>query len=195
VISSPAVYARASWQAIFDSDVLASVRLGASGALGWQATAQVLAGGVPLAGTGSAMANWRRAGLDAKLSFLDRFFPLSLSGALFCAWQDAALVQGATSRASWLGGFVELAFSPDIHHHALVRFERIGVTSAGTPATSSDAGSAGDRTVLAAVVRRTLELTSRTELALHLEASYTTTSTGTDSPSTMGALAALDFAF
>jgi len=213
--NSPTIWGHANHTQYLDNDFLASVRVGVFGAVGWQPTqfencTPDGAGGCnptlvgapppnPVAFSGSHHKSFNRVGAEAHLYFFNTYFPLHLEGVLLRGSEDKELIAGgtATQTGSWLGGWVEASYTPEIHWNFTLRYERIGITNTGfattPPGVSLDAGNAQYTT---ASIRHTFELTSRTEVALHLEVSDAKQYAADGSnPHTMQVLAALDYAY
>lgn len=218
MFNSPVVWGHASHTHYLDNDFLPSVRVGLFGAVGWQPTSfETCTAGASGTGTaacqpgatggtantvpfsGSNSKAFNRVGGEVHLYFLNTYFPLHLQGVLFRGSEDQNLIAGATQDGSWIGGWVEASYTPDIHWNLTLKYERIGVSNNGGTGAPTDAGNASFFT---ASLRHTFELTSRTEAAFHLEVSNAAVTrqdpahpTQSITPSTLQVLAAIDYAY
>ena len=207
-ISSPLVWGHLQGRLHFNNDLLAGAKLGVFGALGWQPTAfETLTptGGVPspLVGSGFAHVPYRRLGGEAHLYFLSDIYPLTLTGVMTYGSEDQALISGvapdgtavsATSDASFIGWWAELSYTPMVNLVVLARAERLRVNNQGV---ATNPPNLSRLTTFTGALRYTMELTNRTEVALHLEVSSSTKvvdASGND-PNVLTGLAGIDFAF
>ncbi len=197
-VSTPAVWAHLQGTQYVDNDLLAAVTAGVFGMSGWHPTAfQVLTPtegtAAPVLGTGSSFKAYRRMGAELHLTFLSIVFPLTASAVAFTGSDDAGLIQSGVRDGQFVGGFGELTYTPSLRWTGIVRYEQIRNTQAGSDAAPL---ATGNLNALTAAIRHTVEMTSRTELAVHLEVSRSAAlaADGT-APSTVTGLAGFDFAF
>jgi len=198
LVSSPALWGHVQGTRHFDNDILPAVKVGAFGALGWHpvATQQLTAGGVatPVVGSASSEAQFRRLGGEVHLYLLSNIYPLTLTGVVTYGSDDQALIQGGTSDASFFAGWGELSYTPTVNVVLVGRYERIGNKTQGVANNPRDLG---NLTVFTGGVRYTLEMSNRTEVALHGElssASRVVDASG-NLPNALTGLMAIDFVF
>lgn len=223
-LNSPTLWGHLTHTQYLDNDILPSLRVGVFGAIGWQPTqyetctapagsASAAAcqplnptgvtpgAATPVAFSGSNHKSFNRVGGEVHLYFLNTYFPLHLQGVLFRASEDQALIvdpsgNQATDTGSWIGGWVEASYTPEIHWNFTLKYEQIGITNRGYATPAGTSPDAGNVVFYTASLRHTFELTSRTEAALHLEVSdqksYAPDGT---TPNLLQALAAIDFAY
>ena len=186
VVSNPVIWGHVTGQQILGNPLLASVKAGVFGSIGWHpASALTLTSGTPptaapVQGTGSNMKQHLRYGAEAHLQFLSTVNPLTISGVVLGGSEDAALIVpaaagGATQDARFLGGFVEGVYTVNPRLSLIARWERINNTQQGDP---SLAGGTGNLTAYTGAIRHTFELTSRTEAALQIELSRSSIQAG-----------------
>jgi hypothetical protein len=144
-------------------------------------------------GTAADLRSFYRAGAELHLVLLSTVRPLTLSGVILWGTDDRDLTLGASGRSHFMGGVVEAVWTPSIRWSVIARYERVRNTQVGIDDAFQDTGNI---TAVTGALRHTFELTSRTEVAAHLEASRSTIrASPTEAPSTVTLLAALDFAF
>lgn len=176
-ISNPIVWGHFTAQQYLNNPILASVKAGVFGSIGWHPagvstlTPVTPPGGPPgtpaqLQGTGFGNKNHYNYGAELHLQFLSVVNPFTISTVLWGNSQDQALIANGTQDAKWLGVFVEGVYTYNPRLSLIGRYERIRTTQEGDP-TQFQAN--GDVTSLTAAIRHTFELTSRTEAALQLE--------------------------
>jgi len=195
-LSNPVLWGHVQATQYLDNPLLAAIKLGAFGSVGWHATSTQLKpvadGGGPLAGTGTNHKNHFRYGGEAHLYFLSTVNPLTLSGVLWGGKDDQATVDSAISDATFIGGFLEGVWTINPRISLIGRYELIHPSGGADPAAGPVAGNAKAWT---ATIRHTFELTSRTEAAVHLEFSRFSQDAGDGtSPTNWAALLGLDFA-
>ena len=198
VISTPVVWGHLQGTRHLDNDVLAAVKVGLFGALGWHPVAaqQTTADGVasPVVGTASALAPFRRIGAEAHLYLLSDIYPLTLTGVITYGSENHALIANAASDASYFGGWGEITYTPTVNVVLLVRYERLRNSVQGIADSPSNLGNLNAFT---GAVRYTLELNNRTEVAAHAEvssSSHVVDATG-NNPNALTGLMAVDFVF
>jgi hypothetical protein len=209
VVSNPAVWAHLDYFMLTGNDFLASISPGVFGAVGWQATKYLTAGGVPVSGTGSNMASYYRVGGELHFNFLSSVNPLTLDGVVYYGNDSAALISGSTGvpgqnsdgsptqNASWFGGFAELSYTPNPFWTFAFKYERIVTLQQGSLDYSHAEGAF---TSWVALVRYYVALSSRAGVALHAEFSQAATTTaglppGMGPPQGSTLLLAVDFAY
>ncbi|OLC18796.1 MAG: hypothetical protein AUH38_02830 [Deltaproteobacteria bacterium 13_1_40CM_68_24] len=183
-LSNPVLWGHVQAEQYLDSPLLAAVKLGAFGSVGWHANSTATltpTGGTPspVAFTGSNHKNHFRYGGEAHLYFLSVVNPVTLSAVVWGGQDDQAVLKDDTGAPVGVSNatFIELIHPSQGVDPALV-----------SPVT-------GNVKVWTAIIRHTFELTSRTEAALHLEFSrfWFDAGDGT-SPATYTGLIGLDFA-
>ena len=176
-ISNPVVWGHITAAQYLDNPVLANVKAGVFGSVGWHPssvstlTPPATAGGPPpapvsLQSTGSSLKNHFSYGAELHLQFLSVVNPFTLTGVVWGNSQDQALIANGTQNAKWLGFFVEGVYTYNPRLSLIGRYERIRTTQAGDPTQFQPTG---DLTSVTGAIRHTFELTSRTEAALQLE--------------------------
>src|SRR6266478_2731838 len=169
VLSNPVLWGHVQATQYLDNPVLAAVKLGLFGSVGWHAisASTTTQGGVvtPVPGTGSNHKNHFRYGGEAHLYFLSIVNPLTLSAVVWGGHEDQALIEGGTGSASFIGGFLEGVYTATPRISFLGRYELIHPTQGVDPLAGPVLG---DTKTFTAAIRHTFELTSRTEAALHL---------------------------
>ena len=200
LLSNPVVWGHVTGEQYLNNPLLAGVRLGVFGSVGWHSTgASTLTtpppdgSGLPepIPGTGFGPKNHFRYGAEAHLYLFSMVNPLTLSGVVWGGAEDKALIAGADQDASFLGGFVEAVWTVTPRLSLIGRYEAVKTTQQGL---STAPQSAGDLTAVTGVIRHTFELTSRTEAALHLEFSRFSQDAGDGTtPLTWSALLGFDF--
>ena len=196
LISNPVVWGHLEGTVYLNNPVLAAVKLGAFGSVGWHATTALTttqgADVLPVPGTASNHKTHYRYGGEAKLSFLSIYNPLSLDAVIYGGSEDQALIDGGVSDAKFIGGFLEGVWTLNPRLSLIGRYELIHPTGGVDPLAGPVPG---DVNVWTAAIRHTFELTSRTEAALHLELSkYSQDAGDGTSPASWAALIGLDFA-
>ena len=202
VISNPVVWGHVTGQHYFDVPLLASIKAGVFGSIGWHPTTALAltpldSGGaptgppVPIQGTGAGFKKHYRYGGEVHLQLFSVVNPLTFSGVLWGGQEDAELITGGTQDAKFLGGFVEGVWTVNPRLSFIGRWEQIRNTQTGVAGAPQ---STGDLSSLTGAIRHTFELTSRTEAALHLEFSRVGIDAGDGTvPITYTALFAFDF--
>jgi hypothetical protein len=196
LLSNPVVWGHVQATQYLDNSLLAAVKVGAFGSVGWHATSTLTStsGGdvTPVPGTASNHKQYFRYGGEAHLYFLSTVNPLTLSAVIWGGKDDKALIDSgaATDDASFIGGFLEGVWTINPRLSLIGRYEIIhpSQTTIATPVV-------GDFNAWTATFRHTFELTSRTEAAIHLEFSRASQDAGDGtSPANYAALIGLDFA-
>lgn len=200
VFSSPTVWGHVQGLQHFDNGLLVAVKGGLFGAVGFHPIQQdslTAQGGapVPVVGTARDLRSFQRLGAELHLRLFSNAKPLTLTGVVFTASEDAQLSQGPTGapqNATWLGGFGEITWTPALFLTGLLRVERIRTLN---PGDSQSLAELGDQTIITAVLRSTFDIANRNGFALQLEASRSTTRVLGASPPVTTILAAVDFAY
>ena len=176
-ISNPIVWGHFTAEQYLDSHILANVKAGVFGAVGWHPsgvsmlTPTPVPGAPPpnpalLQGTGYGNKNHYTYGGELHLQFLSVVNPFTVSTVVWGDSQDKALIANGVRDASWLGLFVEGVYTYNPRLSLIGRYERIRTTTQGDPTQFQPTG---DLTSFTGAIRHTFELTSRTEAALQLE--------------------------
>ncbi len=209
VVSNPNVWAHLEYFWLTGGDFLASIQPGIFGAVGWQPTKFLTAGGAPVSGTGYSLANYYRIGGELHFQFLSAVNPLTLDGVVYYGNDSAALISGTTGvpgqnangtptvNASWFGGFAELSYTPSPEWTFAFKYERIVTLQQGSLDYSHAEGSFDS---WVALVRYYVALSSRAGVALHAEFSQAATTvaglpSGVGPPLGSTLLLAVDFAY
>ena len=202
LVSNPVVWGHVTGEQYLDNDILAAVKGGLFGSVGWHptgfATLTPLATGgvpgtpVPIQGGGFTHKKQYLYGAEGHLQFISTVNPLTLTGVLWGSQQDAELGgPTATQDAKWFGGFVEGVYTYNPRLSLIGRYERIRTTQASDPTTFQPTG---DLVSFTGAIRHTFELTSRTEAALQIELTRMTNQAADGTlPSTIIGLIAFDF--
>jgi hypothetical protein len=207
VVSNPVVWGHITGQQYLSNPVLASMKAGVFGSVGWHPAASLTLATTtgtppatttaPVQGTGFNMKRHMRYGAEAHVMLFSTVNPLTISGVIWGGSEDAALITpatagGATRDARFVGGFVEGVWTINPRLSLVGRYEKINNTQQGDPTL---AGGTGNLTSVTGAIRHTFELTSRTEAALQLELSRVATraADGT-TPETYIGFLVLDFA-
>jgi len=206
LVSNPVVWGHVTYEQYLDNPVLAAVKVGLFGNMGWHAVnaltltspppdgspAGTPGTATPIPGTAFGMKTYTRYGGEVHLYLLNTVNPLYISGILWGGSEDKALIAGGDQDASFLGGTVEGVWNITPRAAVIARWEHIVTTQQGV---STAPQNAGDLTAFTAVFRHTFELTSRTEAALHVEFSRTAIDAGDGTvPVTWAGLLGFDFA-
>lgn len=202
-VSSPVVWGRVSGKVLLNNSILPEVKGGVFGAVGWHPTQALTqtdpASGdvVPVNGTAYSNATYQRYGADLHLLFLSNVNPLDITGVIMGGNEDQALITDGVRSAQWIGGFVEVNYTPNFNWVFYARYEQIGTTQAGTTTIPQNEGDLKAWTVGA---RYTFEFSNRADVALVLEASQVTNTVNSDTvygmkPKGTTVLAGIDFAF
>ena len=204
LVSNPVVWGHLTASQYLDNGVLAAVKGGVFGAIGWHPTGVATLtpppgddgkpGGppMPLQGSGYAHQKHSTYGAEGHLVFFSTVNPLTLTGVLWGNTQDQAFGgPSATQQARWLGAFIEGVYTYNPRLSLVARYERIRTLQAFDPTRDR---AVGELTSMTGAVRHTFELTSRTEAALQVEVTRTSDRAPDGSlPSTWAGLLAFDF--
>jgi hypothetical protein len=205
LVSNPVVWGHVTGNVYLDSDVLAAIKGGVFGAIGFHPTTfdTVTTGTgdaattTSLTGTGRDLKPFSRAGAELHLSFLSTVFPLTVSGVVMFATEDQALIEGGVRDATWLGWFGEISYTWAVDWTVIARYDGVRTTQSGL---DDPPQSEGDVDVVTAAIRHTIDLSSRAAGAIQLEASQAYTQTnglpaGEGTPAVTTVLLAVDFEF
>ncbi|MGO8968314.1 MAG: hypothetical protein ACLQDQ_01965 [Myxococcaceae bacterium] len=222
VVSNPTLWSHISYFALTGSDIVASVEAGVFGATGWAPTKGLTVAGATspcvansgnncVSGTGSDLANFYRIGGDLHFQFLSNVNPLTLDGAVEFGSDSAPLIAGAggnggqnlngtpTQAANWLGGYVELSYTPDPNWTVALLYNRVVMLQQGSTDYSPATGDFDSWDVL---VRYNLAFSSRAAIAFQAEFSQSATTQvqgtlppGMGPPLGTAFLLGLDFAY
>ncbi len=202
-VSNPVVWGHFTGQQLLDSSILVSVKGGVFGSVGWHPVGVSLltplnpdgtAAGPPVQvqGTGNNLKKHYNYGAEGHLQFLSNANPLTLTGVLWGGQQDAELGgRTATQDAKWVGAFVEGVYTYHPRLSLIARYERIRTTQASDPLSFQPGA---DLTSFTGAIRHTFEISSRTEAALQLEMTKSSTPAPDGTvPSSYTGLIAFDF--
>ena len=198
-ISNPVVWAHLTGQQYLDNDLLAAVKAGVFGALGWHPTGSLSL--TPLGlnatpaivqGTGFNHKKHYTLGAEAHLQFFSTVNPFTVTGVVWENEQDAELGSAtATQDSKWVGAFVEGVYTYNPRLSLIARYERIRTTQQSDPTMFQPTG---DLYSFTGAIRHTFELTSRTEAALQIELTKVGREQGDGTvPTTYIGLLAFDF--
>ena len=196
LVSTPVVWGHFTAQHVPASGIVASIKGGLFGSIGWHPTgAETItpAGGTPgpVQGTGNTHKKHYRYGAEGHVQLFSLVNPLTFTGVVWGSTEDAELTPGATQDAKFFGGFGEAVYTHNQRLSLIARYERIRTTQAAV-ATSTQAN--GDLTSFTAAIRHTFEITNRAGAALQLELTRSVVSRDGSLPETFTGLAAFDFA-
>jgi hypothetical protein len=192
LVSNPVVWAHLTGERLFGSGLLASIKGGVFGSLGFHPVSVSTFAGAPVAGTAYGVKEHFRYGAEAHLQLLSLANPLTLTGVIWGGSEDRELIANATQDAHFIGGFVEGVYTLSPRFSLVGRFERIVNTQRGDPSAPQGEG---NTTAITGAVRHTFELTSRTEAAVQLElGSASIEAADGSTPNTLTGLLAVDFA-
>src|SRR6202171_4418209 len=151
IVSNPVVWGHLTGQRYLSNPLLASVKAGVFGSVGWHPAASLTLAGTPPAttapvqGTGSNVKRHMRYGAEAHMMFLSLVNPITLSGVIWGGSDDAALITpaiagGTTQEARFLGGFVEGVWTINPRLSLIGRYEKINNTQMGDPTLAGGTG-------------------------------------------------------
>jgi len=171
VLSSPAIYARATYSYLPDSTTLSRVRFGVFGDVGWVPTKfdtltpqDGMAAPVP--GTGTDHARFLQVGGELHLAFGRQAAPLVLSIVYLYGTEDLALVEGGTRAASYHGGFAELDYVPTLDWTIFGRADAVWNLQQADPTAPSDSN---DQQAFTVGVRYGVWTSPWGSMAVHVE--------------------------
>jgi len=201
-VSSPVVWGRVSGKLLLNNGFLPEIKGGVFGAVGWHPTQALTTtdpslGTMPVNGTAYNNQTYEKYGADLHLLFLSNVNPLDITGVFMGGSENQALITDGVRSAQWIGGFVEVNYTPNFNWVFYGRWERITTTQSGIDTLPKNEG---DLTALTLGVRYTLEFSNRADVALVLEGSQVTSTVNGDSvygtkPKGTTVLAGVDFAF
>jgi hypothetical protein len=201
-VSSPVVWGRISGKLMLNNGFLPEIKGGIFGSIGWHPTQTLTitdptTGTVPVNGTGYNNQNYERYGADLHLLFLSSVNPLDITGVIMGGNENQALITDGVRSAQWIGGFVEVNYTPNFNWVVYGRWERITTTQSGLDTVPQNEG---DLTALTLGVRYTIEFSNRADVALVLEGSQVTNTVNSSTvygtkPKGTTVLAGIDFAF
>jgi hypothetical protein len=201
-VSSPVVWGRLSGKVLLNNNFLPEIKGGVFGAIGWHPTQALTttdpsAGTTPVNGTAYNNQTYEKYGADLHLLFLSNVNPLDITGVFMGGSENQALITDGVRSAQWIGGFVEVNYTPNFNWVFYGRWERITTTQSGIDTLPQNEG---DLTALTLGVRYTLEFGNRADVALVLEGSQVTSTVNSDTvygtkPKGTTVLAGIDFAF
>src|ERR1700682_3723947 len=176
-ISNPIVWGHLTAEHYLENRILANVKGGVFGAVGWHPAgvstltpAPTPGGPTPtptqLQGTGFSNKNHYTYGAELHLQFLSVVNPFTLSTVVWGNSQDKSLIVNGTQDAKWRGFFVEGVYTYNPRLSLIGRDGGIPTTQRGGSAQFEPKG---DRNTVHGGVRHTFELTRRTEAARQLE--------------------------
>jgi hypothetical protein len=189
VVSNPTIWGHIQYYHLTGGDFLASIEPGVFGASGWQPTRGLTTAGSTapcdpstgnncVSGTGSSMANYYRIGGELHVQFLSAVNPLTLDGAVEFGSDSAPLIVGGsgvlgqnsdgspTQDAHWLGGYVELSYTPNPEWTFAFLYNRIAMLQQGSSDYSHATGNFWSYDFL---VRYNIAFSSRAAVALQAE--------------------------
>jgi len=163
---TPAVYAHASHQELFDNPWLSAARFGAFGTYTTWPTKALTSMGEPIPGTGQHLKPSSRFGLENHLWFGPAATPLHTILVAGGGSDSRSLIQDATRAGTYAGGFLEVGYTPMLQTTVFFRWDLIRNLHQAVPGTPRDVNDEDGYTV---GVRYTIAFTSRAEIALHAE--------------------------
>jgi hypothetical protein len=191
-VSNPTVWAHVQYYMLTGNDFLAAIEPGVFGAVGWAATRGLTVPGLGpgitcnpgdgsncVSGTGYNLASFYRIGGELHMHFLSAVNPLTLDAAVEFAQDSAALINGGqnsdgtpTQNAQWLGGFVELSYTPNPDWTVAFLYNRVATLQQGSTDFSHATGNFWSYDFL---VRYNVTFSSRAAVALQAEFSQAAT--------------------
>jgi hypothetical protein len=165
-LSNPIVWGHLTAAQYLDNPILANVKAGVFGAVGWHPSSVSTLTSTQLQGTGFSNKNHYTYGAELHLQFISVVNPFTVTTVVWGNSQDKALIANGAQDAKWLGIFVEGVYTYNPRLSLIGRYERIRTTQQGDPTQFQPNG---DLTSVTGAIRHTFELTSRTEAALQLE--------------------------
>lgn len=165
-LSNPIVWGHLTAAQYLDNPILANVKAGVFGAVGWHPSSVSTLTSTQLQGTGFSNKNHYTYGAELHLQFISVVNPFTVTTVVWGNSQDKALIANGVQDAKWLGIFVEGVYTYNPRLSLIGRYERIRTTQQGDPTQFQPNG---DLTSVTGAIRHTFELTSRTEAALQLE--------------------------
>ena len=194
-LDTPGAYFHATHERQFESGFVSALRVGVFAAdATWPAAFLTLAG-EPIAGTGSALKHTTRAGGEAHLWLGPASTPFHLIVAAAHGQDDAALFTGAARDGTFDGGFLEVAWTPDLKATAFGRMDLVKNSRQPLAASPRDLG---DESALTGGLRYTIAYSNRDEYAVHAECSRLSVRRGADDGSdlvTTTLFLGVDFAY
>jgi hypothetical protein len=204
-VSTPVVWGRVSGKVLLDNSILPEVKGGVFGSIGWHPTKMLnltdptTGVATPVVGTAYSNQPHELYGADLHLLFLSNVNPLDITGVVMFGNDDKTLIDSGngTRDAQWVGGFVEVDYTPTFRWTFIGRYERIRTTQSGAdtiggvPVNQNE----GDLTAYTLGVRYTHEFSNRAAVTLVLEGSQVTTTVSNNKPKGSTLLLGIDFAF
>ncbi len=219
-VSNPVVWGHLQYYALTGSDFLASIEPGIFAATGWfptkglgqpGTTCDASTGVGCVSGTGSSLGNYYRLGGELHFNFLSAVNPLTLDVVVEYGSDGASLITGngpnaapgfngdgtPTQDAHWLGGFIELSYTPNPDWTFVAMYQRVNMLQQGSGDYASATGTQWGYVFLA---RYNIAFSSRAAVALQAEFSQTATTTvlgvpGVGPPLGTAVLLGIDFAY
>jgi hypothetical protein len=164
--STPGVYFHATHEWVMDSVGLSAARLGVFGADASWPTTFLTDGGEPIEGTGSHLEHSRRYGIEGHLWWGPIVTPLHVILVYGRGTDSRELIPDATHDGTYDGGYLEVAYTPQIKTTAYFRYD---VIRNGTQPFDDVPSDANDQTQYTIGVRHTLSFSTRAEYALQGE--------------------------
>ncbi len=188
IVSNPTVWGHIQYFALTGNDIVAAIEPGIFGAVGWQPSKGLAAAaGTPcdpgtgngcVSGTGYDMAAYYRIGGELHLHFLSAVNPLTLDMAIEYGSDSGSLIYGGsgvlgqnadgspTQDAHWLGGYVELSYTPNPDWTFAFLYNRCAMLQQGSTDYSPATGNFWSYDFL---VRYNVAFSSRAAVALQAE--------------------------
>ena len=166
VIDTPAVYAHATHESLFDNPIVSAAKIGAFGSYSTWPTDTLTLNNMPVPGTGKGLASATKYGVEGHLWLGPAATPLHPI-LVFAHGQDSRrLFAQGTRSATFNGGFFELDYTPILRAALFGRLDLIRNSQQAVPDTPRDLG---DETGYTGGVRYYLGLTTRVGIALQAE--------------------------
>lgn len=165
-LNTPGVYFHAIHEFLPQSGVISEAKVGVFGADASWPTEFLTSDGEPIEGTGTGLEHSRRYGIEGHLLFGPNVTPFHAILVLAQGSDKRALIEDATRDGKWDGGFLELAWTPNLKLTPFGRYDWIRNKDQPNGDLADDAN---DQTQYTIGLRYTLNYSTRAEYALHGE--------------------------
>jgi len=172
---TPGVYAHASHKWLWEGRVVSAARLGVFGTYTTWPTASLTSGGEPIGGTGSDLKRTDQYGLELHTWFGPEATPLHVLLVAARGEESPGLIPGAVRDGTFRGGFLEIGYTPMLKLTLFGRGDLIRNQQQADPANPK---TLNDKDAYTVGIRRTLQYSTRTEYAIHVEYSTERTKGG-----------------
>lgn len=122
--------------------------------------------GEPIPGTGSSLKHANRYGVEGHVWLGPRATPFHVIGVMVRGSDDQELIEGADRDGTFSGGFLEVAYTPNLKTTFFGRYDAV---SNDRQPVSDSPDDLNDQNGYAIGVRYTLHYSDRAEYAIHVE--------------------------